>query len=387
MNPERVLRRIDAFQQHNRPLGFLFAVVKKFGDDRAGMLAALMSYYGFLALFPLLLLLVTILGFALRGNPSLQNRVLQSTLTDLPIIGDQLRTNIHSLRASPVATIVGAGGLLWGSLGVTQAAQFAMAQVWNVQGKDRPGFLTRLIRGLLFNDALALIFALPGGILGKSDGIVSATSTGNGGGLFDIRDAESSVTSTPIVSASIDGGTLRGRDIVLSANSGSNVGVSSAGAGGGFVSFGSATANANVTNTVTTSIASSASLFATRDIEVLASGVETANGEAIATVGGLIAAPTTSSTLQMGFQITNTVSGNLTVRLGADVATRFRLNTVSGTLQLDDQTILERGGRGLERGSGRLDRAERAHRPTDASSSHSVIEIRFQQGESTTSSY
>ncbi|MDQ1383183.1 MAG: hypothetical protein QOG65_562, partial [Actinomycetota bacterium] len=71
MNPERVLRRIDAFQQHNRPLGFLFAVVKKFGDDRAGMLAALMAYYGFLALFPLLLLLVTILGFALRGNPSL----------------------------------------------------------------------------------------------------------------------------------------------------------------------------------------------------------------------------------------------------------------------------------------------------------------------------
>jgi YihY family inner membrane protein len=156
MNPERVLRRIDAFQQHNRPLGFLFAVVKKFGDDRAGMLAALMAYYGFLALFPLLLLLVTILGFALRGNPSLQNRVLQSTLSDFPIIGDQLRTNIQSLRASPVATIVGAGGLLWGSLGVTQAAQFAMAQVWNVQGKDRPGFLTRLIRGLLFIGTLGV---------------------------------------------------------------------------------------------------------------------------------------------------------------------------------------------------------------------------------------
>ncbi|MCU1466075.1 MAG: YihY/virulence factor BrkB family protein [Actinomycetia bacterium] len=160
MNPERILRRVDAFQQRNRPVGFVFAVVKKFGDDRAGMLAALMSYYGFLALFPLLLLLVTILGFALRGNPSLQDRVLRSTLSDLPIIGDQLRTNIHSLRASPVATVVGVVGLLWGSLGVTQAAQFAMAQVWNVQGKDRPGFVTRLVRGLLFIGTLGLGIAL-----------------------------------------------------------------------------------------------------------------------------------------------------------------------------------------------------------------------------------
>jgi YihY family inner membrane protein len=160
MSPERILRRLDSFQQGNRPIGFIFAVVKKFGDDRAGMLAALMSYYGFLALFPLLLLLVTILGFALHGNPSLQDRVLQSTLSDLPVIGDQLRTNIHSLRASPVATIVGAVGLLWGSLGVTQASQFAMAQVWNVQGKDRPGFLTRLVRGLLFIGTLGLGIAL-----------------------------------------------------------------------------------------------------------------------------------------------------------------------------------------------------------------------------------
>ncbi|MDP9331837.1 MAG: hypothetical protein M3Q30_00800 [Actinomycetota bacterium] len=43
--PERLVRRVDEFQQRNRPLGFLFAVVKKFGDDRAGMLAALMAYW------------------------------------------------------------------------------------------------------------------------------------------------------------------------------------------------------------------------------------------------------------------------------------------------------------------------------------------------------
>jgi YihY family inner membrane protein len=158
--PERLVRRIDAFQQRNRPIGFCFGVVKKFGDDRAGMLAALMAYYAFLALFPLLLLLVTVLGFALHDNPSLQQRVLNSALSDFPIVGDQIRTNIHTLRASPLATGIGILGLVWGSLGVTQAAQFAMAQVWNVEGRDRPNFVTRLLRGLSFIGALGLGTAL-----------------------------------------------------------------------------------------------------------------------------------------------------------------------------------------------------------------------------------
>lgn len=52
---------------------------------------------------------------------------------------------------------------------------------------------------------------------------------------------------------------------------------------------------------------------------------------------------------------TNTVSGNLTVRLGADVATRYRLNTVSGTLQLDDQTIRGTFGKGYESSTGALE--------------------------------
>jgi YihY family inner membrane protein len=153
---ERAVHRLDAFQQRHRPSAFAFAVVKKFGDDRAGMLAALMTYYGFLALFPLMLLLVTVLGLALRNNPSLQQRVLDSALSDFPILGDQIRTNIHGLRMSPLALVVGIVGLVWGSLGVTQAAQFAMAQIWNVEGKDRPGFAPRLLRGLMFLGALGL---------------------------------------------------------------------------------------------------------------------------------------------------------------------------------------------------------------------------------------
>src|SRR4051794_23859192 len=161
---ERLVRRIDARQQRTPVLAFPVAVMKKFGDDRAGGLAALMAYYGFVALFPLLLLLVTLLGLALRGNESLQRRVLQSALSDFPIIGDQLRTNIHSLRLSGVGLVIGIVGLIWGALGMTQAAQHAMAEVWNVEGKDRPPFFARFTRGLLFIALLGLDVALIAGV-------------------------------------------------------------------------------------------------------------------------------------------------------------------------------------------------------------------------------
>lgn len=144
---ERAVRRVDTYQQHHRAAGFVFGVVKKFGDDRAGSLAALITYYGFLALFPLLLLVVTILGFALEHSPDLRHHLVHSALADFPIIGDQLARNVHSLHATGLGLVISLVGLAWGSLGFTQAGQHAMAQVWNVPGVHRPGFFPRLARG------------------------------------------------------------------------------------------------------------------------------------------------------------------------------------------------------------------------------------------------
>jgi uncharacterized BrkB/YihY/UPF0761 family membrane protein len=155
MNPfQRALHRVDRFQQSRTAPAFVVAVVKKLGDDRTGQLAALVTYYGFTAVFPLLLLLTTALGFVLRGNAAAQHAVLDSALADFPIIGSQLTANVHSLHGTGAAVAVGALGLLYGSLGVTQALQFAMAQVWNIPELDRPGYLDRLGRGLLLLGAL-----------------------------------------------------------------------------------------------------------------------------------------------------------------------------------------------------------------------------------------
>lgn len=158
MNPiERVARSADRLQQRVGSVGFVIAVVKKFGDDRGGQLAALLAFYGFLSLFPLLLLLVTILGFVGGGEHSLVVRVERSAFSQFPIVGTKLSTDIHRLHERNVlGLVVGIGGVLWGSQGAMQTAQYALAEVWNVPGEARPNFWTRLARTMSMTIILGL---------------------------------------------------------------------------------------------------------------------------------------------------------------------------------------------------------------------------------------
>src|ERR1700744_6644515 len=95
---EQLVRRLDRAQQGVRPLAFAVGVIKKFGDDRGGSLAALLTFYGFLSLFPLLLLLVTILGFFGGGQHSFVQRVEHSAFSPFPVVGTKLSTNIHGIH-------------------------------------------------------------------------------------------------------------------------------------------------------------------------------------------------------------------------------------------------------------------------------------------------
>lgn len=144
----RIVGAVDRFQQRHAPVGFGYGVVKKFGDDRGGNLAALITYYGFVSLFPLLLVAVTILGFVLDGNPELQRRILDSALANFPVIGDQIQSNITSVRGHGVALAIGIVFALYGGLGIAEVAQQAMNRIWGVPRYERPGFLPRLARSL-----------------------------------------------------------------------------------------------------------------------------------------------------------------------------------------------------------------------------------------------
>ncbi len=161
-NPiERVARKADRFHQRRTVLSFPFAVVKKFGDDQAGNLAALVAYYGFFSLFPLLLVFVTILGVVLRGNPALQQSILSSALAKFPVIGADIRSNVHSLGAHPsLSLLIGVVLTLWAGLGVVRAMQTAMNTVWNVPHKDRPNFVVSVLRALVMLAVLGVTTVL-----------------------------------------------------------------------------------------------------------------------------------------------------------------------------------------------------------------------------------
>jgi YihY family inner membrane protein len=150
-NPlKKAIRLLDRAQQKHRAPGFVFGVVKKFGDDNGGSLAALLTYYGFLSVFPLLLVTVTVLGIVAGSHPALEHTILKSALSEFPVIGNQLGDNIKALhRDSPVGLTVGLLGLIWGATGICQNAQYAMSQVWNIPKISRPGFLPRLARSAL----------------------------------------------------------------------------------------------------------------------------------------------------------------------------------------------------------------------------------------------
>src|SRR5436190_1496648 len=169
--PSRV-DAIDAYQRRHGWLGFPLAVVYKFGDDQGPYLTALITYYGFLSLFPLLLLLVTVLGFVLQGDPGLQARLVNSTLAELPIIGGQLRENVHSLKGSGIALAVGIAGTIYGCLGAAGAMQNAFNRAWAVPRHQRPNPIALRLRSLL------LLAVLGAGVLVTA--ALSALPTGAG---------------------------------------------------------------------------------------------------------------------------------------------------------------------------------------------------------------
>jgi YihY family inner membrane protein len=147
----------DRFQQRHRWLGFPLAVLQKYADDQGGYHAATITYYGFFSIFPLLLVLTTVLGFVLQSHPHLEQRIVDSALGQFPVIGPQLSHG--SLHGSTLALVLGLVAALWAGMGVFLASQNAMNHLWGVPFKRRPDPLHARGRALL------LLALLGGGAL------------------------------------------------------------------------------------------------------------------------------------------------------------------------------------------------------------------------------
>ena len=159
---EKVLHSVDRLQQRWPWLGFPVAVWKKFGDDQAGDLAALIAYYAFASVFPLLLVLVTVLDLVLSHNQELRDKVLDSAFGQFPVIGPELKANVHSLHETGAALAIGIILTFLGTRGVANAAQNALNTVWGVPYARRPGFPWSALR------SITMIIVVGTGVLATS---------------------------------------------------------------------------------------------------------------------------------------------------------------------------------------------------------------------------
>lgn len=140
--------RLDGFQRRRRVVGLPLAVVYKFFDDQGNYLAAIVTYYAFVAIFPMMLIGTSVLGFVLQGDEQLKQQLLDSALGRFPIVGDQLGRP-EGLQGSTSAVVVGALAALYGLIGLGQASQNAVNTAWAVPRNSRLNPVVSRFRSLL----------------------------------------------------------------------------------------------------------------------------------------------------------------------------------------------------------------------------------------------
>jgi membrane protein len=186
MNPvERAIRSVDCWQQRRPVVAFPIAVVKKFGDDQAGHLVALLAYYAFLAAFPLLLAFTAVLAVALRRYPRLHDTLVNSAFAEFPIVGRQIheQLGVETFTATSLSLTIGIAGAVIGGRGFAHALQHTLNTVWAVPKVDRPGFAPRYLRTLTLLLLLGLIVVVTA-VASTAAGV--ATSLGFGGAVATV---------------------------------------------------------------------------------------------------------------------------------------------------------------------------------------------------------
>ena len=159
---DRTADRIDGFQRSVPPLAVAHAVAKKYGEDRCGHLAMMLSYRGFFSVFPLLLAFVAVVSLLLANNPELRDQLIESTLAGVPVIGEEIRSG-SELPAGSIWVVIGSVLLsLWAGLGLLEVLQESLNTVWGVPMYERPPWIIRRLRALPAALLLGICLVLSG---------------------------------------------------------------------------------------------------------------------------------------------------------------------------------------------------------------------------------
>jgi YihY family inner membrane protein len=162
-----IVDAFDEWQQRHRATAMPAAVIRKFSDDQAGRLAGLIAYSSFMAVFPLLLVLLTGLGVVLHGDKHLQDDILNSAVRQFPVVGSDLTNSVHQLSTgNAFGLCIGLLWLIYGALRLSRSAQAMMASVWGIGRDELPGFWPRVLRGVGFLAVLGVGFIVAGALAG-----------------------------------------------------------------------------------------------------------------------------------------------------------------------------------------------------------------------------
>ncbi len=162
MNPiQKIINTLDQFQQRYRLTAFSYAVIKKYGEDQAGYQSALLTYYAFLSLFPLLLVLTTVTSSLAHSYPGLQHGIIQAVSSYIPSLGDQLSRSVHTQHKTGIALLIGTLFTLYGARGVADAFRNGVNHLWRVPLAKRDGFPKAIFKSLsiIMAGGLGLILA------------------------------------------------------------------------------------------------------------------------------------------------------------------------------------------------------------------------------------
>jgi len=175
-----VLQRLDRAQKDRVALAVAVATVKKFSEDQSANLAAMIAFWAFFSVFPLFLVLVTLLAIFLPASD--KNSVLGHVAQMFPLLDPK---TVNGLSGAWWTIVLGLATALWSGLGVVRTAQLAFNSVWGIPPSRQPGLIGQLSRSIsvLATVGLGLVLTtLVSGLVASSASGVNLGALGRVGG-------------------------------------------------------------------------------------------------------------------------------------------------------------------------------------------------------------
>jgi membrane protein len=130
MNEDSSPRGLLGTLKRKRVIQVTLAVKDGYQRNSGNNLAATITFFGFLSIFPLLLLGLSITGFVL-DDVEMRIRLIRRLANTVPGLGEIIRENVEALTTARAgAGILGVVGLAWSGIRVVEAAEYVMARIF-----------------------------------------------------------------------------------------------------------------------------------------------------------------------------------------------------------------------------------------------------------------